>query len=151
VISTPTRGSASQRLISASLSTVQTMVLIPAWWHRVSTPAAASRRCTAAQSARQARSLRMGKSSLSRVAARPGLGTPFRSRPSDSAAGTAGKRALIAATDWSSSVVTMKLPAPRMSSAISTTSSSPPVSLRSRCPVAFPAISAIRSATRGTG
>jgi hypothetical protein len=70
VITTVTRRSVSQRLISASSSTVQTIVLIPARWHCASTPAAARRRCTATQSARQARSLRIGNSSLSRVAAR---------------------------------------------------------------------------------
>ena len=151
VISTVTRRSVSQRLISVSWSTVQTIVLIPARWHCATTPAAARRRWTATQSARQARSLRIGSSSLSRVAARLDRGTSSRSRPSDSAVGTAGNRALIAATERSSSVVTTKLPAPRMSSAISTTCSSPPVSFRSRCPVAFPAIIAITSATRGTG
>jgi hypothetical protein len=72
VISTQTRRSVSQRLISASSSTVQTIVLIPARWHCATTPAAARRRCTATQSARQARSLRIGRSSLSRGRRSPG-------------------------------------------------------------------------------
>jgi len=134
----------------ASSSTVQIIAFSPARWHCASTPAPASRWFTATQSARQARSRGSGRSSPNLVAAHRERRTSARSRPSDRAVGTSGNRALTAATDSSSNVVTTKLPGPRMSSAIWTTRSSPSTSLTSRCPVAWPAMSAISSATRGT-
>jgi len=153
VISTSARCPVSQYLISRSSLTVHTITLIWCRRHCPETPARASRRSAATQVAPHARRRDSGRSSLTRVRSHVARGDRVMSRPSDSATGTASASPnsdLMAATEASSSVVMMNSPGPRMSSARRTTASSPPVTLRSRWPLARPLIAVRMSAASGT-